>query len=234
MKLVMLVDIFSSFDDLNFTFLSFSFFIWGGCWTFLLLMMSTFWFTLDKINLTLLMFSDFFYSMSMSTNARYLGGYLSIIMSLFIMLIVSNISGLIPYFFSTTAHLVCTLSVSMPLWLVVMFSASIFNLKAWSSHYVSPQSAIGLGWVLGALELISVLIRPMTLSVRMTANLSAGHIIMGLMGCLLSAGVLTVGIMPWTIVGLFQILYFMFEMVIMMVQSYVMTILLTLYCDEHP
>lgn len=234
MKLIMIVDVFSSFDDLNFTFLNYSFFIWGRCWSFLILIISRFWFTLDKINLTFLIFSDFFYSIRIRTNARYLRGYLSIIIRLFLVLIISNLRGLIPYFFSTTAHLVCTLSISLPLWLVVMISASLFNLKEWSSHYVRPQSAIGLGWVLGALELISLLIRPITLSVRITANLSAGHIIIGLIGCLLSARVLGVGLSSWVLVSRFQILYFIFEMVIMIVQSYVMTILLTLYCNEHP
>lgn len=230
----MLVDVFSRFDDLNFTFLRLSGFIWGGCWFFLLLMIRSFWITLDKVNLTLLLFCDFFYSIRIRTNARYLSGYLSIILSLFVVLIISNLSGLIPYFFSTTAHLACTFSVSIPLWLVIMLSASIFNLKEWASHYVSPQSAIGLGWVLGALELLSVLIRPITLSVRITANLSAGHIIMGLIGCLLAARSVGVGIFSWIFVSGFQFIYFMFEIVIIIVQSYVITILITLYCNEHP
>nr|YP_001718391.1 ATP synthase F0 subunit 6 [Loxocorone allax]BAG12576.1 ATP synthase subunit 6 [Loxocorone allax] len=233
MKLMMLVDIFSSFDGNNYFIFS-SIITWGTVWVFVLMMMSVSWFCFDKMNMMFLMFSDFFYSMSMSTNSRYLNGYLTIILSLFIFLIISNLSGLIPYFFSTTAHLVVTLSIALPLWLVVIFSAVIFNFKNWSSHYVSEQSMIVLGFVLGSLELISILIRPITLSVRMTANLSAGHIIMGLVGCLLSAGMLNVGILSWSIVAFFQIIYFMFEMVIMMVQSYVMTILLALYCNEHP
>ena len=234
MKLIMLVDVFSRFDDLNFTFLNFSLFIWGGCWLFLLIIIRRYWYTLDKINLTFLMFSDFFYSMRIRTSARYLTGYLSLVLGLFLVLIISNLSGLVPYFFSTTAHLVCTLSISIPLWLVVILSARIFDLKSWSSHYVRPQSAIGLGWVLGGLELLRVLIRPITLSVRITANLSAGHIIIGLIGCLLSASVVGVGTLSWRLVRIFQILYFIFEIVIILVQSYVITILLTLYCNEHP
>lgn len=234
MKLIMLVDIFSSFDDLNFTFFSLSFLVWGGCWIFLLITIRAFWFSLDKVNLTFLLFSDFFYSMSISTNARNLQGYISLLISLFVILIISNLSGLIPYFFSTTAHLVCTLSISIPIWLVAIISAFYRSPAAWSAHYVRFQSAIGLGWVLAGLELLRVLIRPITLSVRITANLSAGHIIIGLIGCLLSAGILRIGVFSWSLVALFQILYFMFEIVIIMVQSYVITILLALYCNEHP
>ena len=230
----MLVDVFSRFDDLNFTFFQSSVFIWGGCWFFLLTTIRGFWFVTDKVNLLFTLFGDFFYSIRIATNARYLSGYIRLIISLFLILIISNLSGLIPYFFSTTAHLVCTLSISIPFWLVIIISAIITNLKQWASHYVSPQSALGLGWILGALELLSVLIRPITLSVRMTANLSAGHIIIGLIGCILAATVGGVGFFSWRIVAFFQLIYFMFEIVIIIVQSYVITILITLYCNEHP
>lgn len=230
----MLVDIFSRFDDLNFTFLYLSFLIWGGCWAILFLVIRSFWFTLDKVNIMFLMFSDFFYSQRMRTNARNLRGYMSLVISLFIVLIMSNLSGLVPYVFSTTAHLAVTLRAALPMWIVIVLSSIIFSLKNWSSHYVRPQSAIGLGWVLAFLELIRVVIRPVTLSVRITANLSAGHIIIGLVGCLLSARVVGVGLLSWRIVAFFQLIYFMFEIVIIIVQAYVIVILLSLYCDEHP
>jgi hypothetical protein len=69
---------------------------------------------------------------------------------------------LVPYIFSTTAHLAITLRIALPLWFVVILSRIFFNLKNWSSHYVRPQSAVGLGWSLAFLELISVTIRPIT------------------------------------------------------------------------
>lgn len=230
----MLVDIFSSFDDLNFTFLSLSFIVWIGCWIIFMMVLRSFWLRLDKINIILIMFLDFFYSQSLSTRARYLTGYMSLLIGLFVTLIILNILGLVPYIFSTTAHLAITLRIALPLWFVIILSRIFYNLKNWSSHYVRPQSAVGLGWSLAFLELISVTIRPLTLSVRIMANLTAGHIIMGLIGCLLSSSIIGVGVVTWRLVALFQIIYTMFEILIIVVQAYVIVILLALYRDEHP
>lgn len=230
----MLVDIFSSFDDLNFTFLSLSFMVWIGCWIIFIIVLSSFWLRIDKINVILIMFLDFFYSQRLRTRARYLTGYIRLLIGLFITLVILNILGLVPYIFSTTAHLAITLRIALPLWFVIILSSVFFSLKNWSAHYVRPQSAVGLGWSLAFLELISVTIRPITLSVRMMANLTAGHIIIGLIGCLLSSRIIGVGVITWGLVAFFQIIYVIFEILIMVVQAYVIVILLALYRDEHP
>jgi F0F1-type ATP synthase membrane subunit a len=80
-----------------------------------MIVISSFWLSIDKINTILIMFLDFFYSQSLRTNARYLTGYISLLIGLFITLVILNILGLVPYIFSTTAHLAITLRIALPL-----------------------------------------------------------------------------------------------------------------------
>jgi F0F1-type ATP synthase membrane subunit a len=76
-------------------------------------------------------------------------------------------------------------------------------------------------------ELISLSIRPLTLRVRLSANLTAGHLILGLI-----SGREAAGVGPFVIVSFLQVLVFVLETVVAFIQAYVFSLLVLLYTIE--
>jgi ATP synthase subunit 6 len=82
------------------------------------------------------------------------------------------------------------------------------------------------------IERIRLLVRPVTLSVRLMANISAGHIVLTLVGNYLSNLVLSFGVGAVSLL-MVQVFYTIFEFAIRFIQAYIFCLLLTLYADEH-
>jgi F-type H+-transporting ATPase subunit a len=77
------------------------------------------------------------------------------------------------------------------------------------------------------IELVRNLVRPITLAVRLTANLTTGHILIGLAGTAFNTSSLFILIL---IIGSF---YFLFEMAVCIIQAYIFTLLPTLYTNDY-
>ena len=99
-----------------------------------------------------------------------------------------------------------------------------YNLGDFLAHLQPVGSPAFLNPFLCVIELVRLLVRPLTLAVRLTANLRTGHILIALLGT---------GFIGSSLVLLGGIFYFMFEMVICMIQAYIFTLLPTLYSDDH-
>ncbi|WP_459468053.1 F0F1 ATP synthase subunit A, partial [Erwinia amylovora] len=84
------------------------------------------------------------------------------------------------------------------------------------------------------IETVSIFVRPITLSVRLTANIRAGHIVLTLIGNYLTASLFTSSIITIAAFITIQIFYTIFEFGIRMIQAYIFSLLITLYSDEHP
>ena len=84
------------------------------------------------------------------------------------------------------------------------------------------------------IETVSILVRPITLSVRLIANISAGHIVLTLVGNYMTASLFIGGAFSIALLLSIQILYSVFEFGIGVIQAYIFCLLITLYSDEHP
>lgn len=83
-------------------------------------------------------------------------------------------------------------------------------------------------------EIVRIIVRPITLSVRLAANIGAGHIVIGLLGTYLRSSYFGFfGIFGFFILVLVQVFYFFFEFGVGLIQSYIFFLLVTLYADEH-
>ena len=158
------------------------------------------------------------------------GGSFAVFSSLFLFLVFLNVFGLVPYVFSLRSHLAINLAVSLPLWLSIVSIGLCYDFVGFISHLQPLGSPVLLNPFLCLIELVRNLVRPLTLSVRLTANLRTGHILMALSGISFVNGRFLVGFLVLR-VGLF---YFIFELGVCFVQSYIFTLLPTLYVDEHP
>lgn len=153
--------------------------------------------------------------------------------SLFVILITLNISGLLPYTFTSSAHLAITLPLALPLWAGLIVTG-LTNSPAKVLGALIPKGAPDfLAPFLVLVESLRTLIRPLTLAFRLTANICAGHLILTVVGTLLTPMIISPGLatIP-TLLG--HIALFTLEIAVCLIQAYVFTLLLTLYSEEHP
>nr|UEP15842.1 ATP synthase F0 subunit 6 [Glanycus foochowensis] len=151
-----------------------------------------------------------------------------IFISMFSFVLFNNFLGLFPYIFTSTSHLTLSLSLSLPLWLTFMFYGWINNYNHMFSHMIPQGTPNILMPFMVMIETISNIIRPGTLAVRLTANMIAGHLLMTLLS---STESLFSSYLIFILI-LIQILLLILESAVAIIQSYVISILSTLYSSE--
>ena len=142
--------------------------------------------------------------------------------------IINNLLGLFPYIFTSTRHLVTTLSLSLPIWISFILYGWITQTNHIFAHLVPLGTPGILMPFIVCIETISNVIRPGTLAVRLSANIIAGHLIITLLG---NTGITLTTPLIFILI-LVQILLLMLETAVAFIQSYVISILLTLYASE--
>nr|YP_010736703.1 ATP synthase F0 subunit 6 [Charinus ferreus]WEM34687.1 ATP synthase subunit 6 [Charinus ferreus]WEM34700.1 ATP synthase subunit 6 [Charinus ferreus] len=143
----------------------------------------------------------------------------------FIML--NNSMGLLPHVFTATSHLLLSISMALPCWLTFLLFGWIKNTNHMFSHLVPLGTPTYLASFMICVETISNLIRPITLSVRLSANMIAGHLIMTLLSSCFSLNT-TINMMLLTP----EMLLITLESAVAIIQAYVFMVLLTLYSTE--
>nr|ATL15479.1 ATP synthase F0 subunit 6 [Acanthoscelides obtectus] len=148
--------------------------------------------------------------------------------SLFSLILFNNFLGLFPYIFTSTSHMVLTLTLALPLWMSFMLFGWTMNTTHMFAHLV-PQGTPGMLMPFMVLiESISNIIRPGTLAIRLSANMIAGHLLMTLLGS--TGPSLSISLVNLLIMT--QILLLILETAVSIIQSYVFAVLSTLYSSE--
>nr|AML26231.1 ATP synthase F0 subunit 6 [Scirtidae sp. BMNH 1274304] len=151
-----------------------------------------------------------------------------IFISIFSFIMFNNFLGLFPYIFTSTSHMVMTLSLSLPLWLAFMMYGWLINTMHMFTHLV-PQGTPGILMpFMVCIETISNIIRPGTLAIRLSANMIAGHLLLTLLGNTGSS--LSYLMINFLLITQFMLL--MLESAVSIIQSYVFAVLSTLYSSE--
>nr|ADN21067.1 ATP synthase F0 subunit 6 [Denariusa bandata] len=163
-----------------------------------------------------------------------LGGHkwAALLTALMLFLITINMLGLLPYTFTPTTQLSMNMAFAMPLWLATVIIGMRNQPTHALGHLLPEGSPTPLIPILVVIETISLLIRPLALGVRLTANLTAGHLLIQLIS---SAAFVLLPIMP-TVAILTSILLLMLtilEVTVAMIQAYVFVLLLSLYLQEN-
>nr|YP_010303531.1 ATP synthase F0 subunit 6 [Phyllonorycter ringoniella]ULF47726.1 ATP synthase F0 subunit 6 [Phyllonorycter ringoniella] len=151
-----------------------------------------------------------------------------IFISIFTFILFNNLLGIFPYIFTSSSHLCMSLSISIPIWLTFMIYGWLNNNEHMFSHLIPQGTPKILMPFMVMIETISNIIRPGTLAVRLTANMIAGHLLLTLLsstGTSMSSKFVIILIM-------IQFLLLILESAVAMIQSYVITILSTLYSSE--
>nr|YP_010577085.1 ATP synthase F0 subunit 6 [Japetella diaphana]UZN92531.1 ATP synthase F0 subunit 6 [Japetella diaphana] len=229
----MMVDIFSSFDDHNSMFIFLYPLNWLLCILPFFFFNSTYWIYPTKFIILFMFMKQIINSQITRSFSMNMGGFSLLTSSLFIMLIILNLMGLVPYSFSPTSHLVLSFSLSLPLWLSLLISSYQNNYFSSLASLLPSGTPTFLTPFLPLIEFMSISVQPITLAIRIAANISAGHIILTLIGNFLTLSMINNYIMTTTMVMIIQIMYFIFEIGIAIIQAYIFSLLVTLYSDNH-
>ncbi|YP_009172456.1 ATP synthase F0 subunit 6 (mitochondrion) [Cyprinodon variegatus] len=155
-----------------------------------------------------------------------------ILTSLMLFLISLNMLGLLPYTFTPTTQLSLNMALAVPLWLATVIIGMRTQPTHALGHLLPEGTPTLLIPVLIIIETISLFIRPLALGVRLTANLTAGHLLIQLIA---TAAFVLLPIMPTTAIltSILLLLLTLLEVAVAMIQAYVFVLLLSLYLQEN-
>nr|AKC89232.1 ATP6 [Campethera cailliautii]AQS27668.1 ATP6 [Campethera cailliautii] len=155
-----------------------------------------------------------------------------ILTSLMILLLSINLLGLLPYTFTPTTQLSMNMALAFPLWLATLLTGLRNQPSASLGHLLPEGTPTPLIPALILIETTSLLIRPLALGVRLTANLTAGHLLIQLISTATTA---LLSIMPAisALTTIILLLLTILEVAVAMIQAYVFVLLLSLYLQEN-
>nr|AND96079.1 ATP synthase F0 subunit 6 [Onthophagus crassicollis] len=222
----MMTNLFSSFDPGTYLNTSLN---WMSTFLGILFMPMMFWlipsrynFLWNKIIITL--HNEF--KILLGNNS--IKGSTLIFISIFSMIMFNNFLGLFPYIFTSSSHMVMTLSLALPMWLSFMIYGWINNTMHMFTHLVPQGTPPVLMPFMVCIETISNIIRPGTLAVRLAANMIAGHLLLTLLG---NTGP-NLNLILINFLIMTQLLLLLLESAVSIIQSYVFAVLTTLYSSE--
>ena len=159
------------------------------------------------------------------------------VFSVFMFVFFSNLIGLVPYAFTVTSQIIVTFAFALLIILIVIGYGFYKNGLGFLHLFMPSGVPVALMPVIVLIEVFSFLMRPVSLSVRLFANMLAGHITLKVFGAfvtmLLGAGVYAL-LAPLPMIGI--VLLTAFELLVALLQAYVFAILTCVYLNDaiHP
>ena len=159
--------------------------------------------------------------------------YLPFILSIFLFILIGNLFGMLPFSFTWTSHIIVTFSIAFFIFIFVtvlaIFKHGIIKFLSFFAPSGVPKLMLVL---LIPIEIISYLSRPISLSVRLFANMMAGHTLLKVIGSF----VFVLGVNSYLIGGILPLAFLValtgLEIVIAFLQAYVFAILTCLYIND--
>ena len=154
--------------------------------------------------------------------------YFAFIFSIFMFVLFSNMFGMIPYTFTVTSHIIVTFMLAAFIFVGVTIIGFIQHGLGYLKLFVPSGVPIVLLPLIVVIEIISYLSRPISLSVRLFANMMAGHTMMKVFG----GFVISLGIVGgWLPLG-FSVALTGLEILVAFLQAYVFAILTCIYLND--
>lgn len=224
MKLTMIINLFEIFDPSFNNYLSLN---WLFIFLPIIVIPRTFWLIQSRILFTFKTLLNYIYNEFKVISKSNYQSNIIIFIRLIIYIIITNLFRLIPYIFTLTRHLLLNIILSLTLWFRFLIYLIYKNTIQFLRHLVPLNSPVFLINFIVIIELIRLIIRPWTLSIRLSANLISGHLILTLLGIFIRN---FITLLPINI--LIQNILLTLEIFISIIQRYVFSILLILYFSE--
>jgi F-type H+-transporting ATPase subunit a len=154
--------------------------------------------------------------------------YFPFIFSLFMFILFANLIGLLPYSFTVTSHIIVTFAMALFVFLGVTMIALAKHGFHFFSMFMPKGVPVFLAPILVPIEIVSYLSRPVSLSVRLFANMMAGHTMMKIF----AAFIIPLGLLGgWAPLAV-NVALTGFEFLVAFLQAYVFTVLTCLYLND--
>ena len=162
------------------------------------------------------------------TNAGKEGmAYFPFIFTLFLFILMGNLLGMTPYAFTYTSHIIVNFALALVIFLFVTGLGFVKHGIGYLRMFCPPGTPLPIAFVLVPIEVISYFIRPVSLSLRLFANMLGGHVLLKVLaGFVVSLGVF--GVVPFVAVSAIVVL----EFLVALIQAYVFALLTCVYLND--
>ena len=182
----------------------------------------------NKIQLIAELIYNFISKMISDTAGSKAKPYFPFIFSLFMFVLFCNMIGMLPYAFTVTSHIIVTLVMALFIFISVTIIGFIKHGLKYLNIFVPKGVPIVLLPLITIIEIISYLSRPVSLSVRLFANMMAGHTMMKVFG----GFVISLGIVGGWLPLSFSVALTGLEILVAFLQAYVFAILTCIYLND--
>ncbi len=182
----------------------------------------------NKIQLISEIFYTFVAKMISDTAGTKAKPYFPFIFSLFMFVLFCNMIGMLPYSFTVTSHIIVTLIMALFIFIAVTIIGFIKHGFKYLSIFVPSGVPTVLLPLITIIEIISYLSRPVSLSVRLFANMMAGHTMLKVFG----GFVVSLGILGGWLPLSFSVALTGLEILVAFLQAYVFAILTCIYLND--
>lgn len=153
--------------------------------------------------------------------------YFPFVFSIFMFILLGNLLGMIPYSFTFTSHIIVTFALAFAVFVIVTLIGLVRHKLHFFSFFFPEGAPLYMAPILIPIEVLSYLARPVSLSIRLFANMMAGHTMMKVFAMFtIALGVF--GVAPLAI----NVALTAFEILVAVLQAYVFTILTCLYLRD--
>lgn len=156
--------------------------------------------------------------------------YFPIIFTTFMMILICNVQGMIPYSFTVTSHLVVTFSMALSIFIGINILGILKNGSHFLCLFFPPGAPLALAPLLVLIELVSYVFRVLSLSIRLFANLMSGHTLLKILSAYAWLAVSAWGLFLVPLVIIFLVTGL--ELAIAFLQAYIFSVLLCIYIND--
>ncbi|MGC0371615.1 MAG: hypothetical protein DGJ47_000306 [Rickettsiaceae bacterium] len=176
--------------------------------------------------------AELIYSLADHTTMQNVGEkgkkFVPFIFSIFLFILTCNLFGMMPYGFTVTSHILITFALAM----VIFTMVTLLGFYLHGLHFLSLFLPAGTPWWLAPLmvviELFAYLARPVSLSLRLAANMVAGHVLLKVMAGFVISMAIYLKFLPVP----FIVILIGFEIFVAILQAYIFTILSCVYLND--
>lgn len=158
--------------------------------------------------------------------------FFPLIFTMFIFIMLSNLIGLIPYTIVITSHILITVAMALTVFITCIFIGLYIHGLHFFSFFKPQGTPIGLVFILIAIEFISFMFRPISLSVRLFANIMAGHTLLKIIINFIWIIFDQISIFPALVPFALVVVLIGLELLVAVLQAYVFTILVCIYIKD--
>ena len=156
------------------------------------------------------------------------------VFTLFMFILVGNMLGLLPYAFTFTSHIAVTATLAMIVFVLITVVALMLHGTKFFGYFFPEGAPIWLAPIIVPVEIVSYLSRPVSLSIRLFANMVAGHVMLKVFATfiLMLAGLGTIGVFAAVVPLAVNVALVAFEVMVAFLQAYVFAILTSIYLHD--